>query len=186
MVNFIFIGNAEPLKLQKLDWDSYTFRQKNYDVHRATKTVQLVWKGEKISNEYDEYLQTLPLGPGTVYNALLIKLPAGKSIPSHVDSAQFFKKYHRIHVAIETNPQCLFTVGEETIHMKPFEIWEIDNDSKLHSVTNGGTTDRVHLMIDFKPLKMRLGTHNKFLEFSMVGPPKSFTRKLWCLLRIFR
>ena len=67
MANFIFIGNAEPLNLQQLDWDAYTYRQKNYDVHRATKTVQLVWKGEKISNTYDEYLQTLPLGPGTVY-----------------------------------------------------------------------------------------------------------------------
>jgi hypothetical protein len=32
--------------------------------------------------------------------------------------------------------------------MKKGELWEINNDGKMHSVRNGGAEDRVHLLID--------------------------------------
>jgi hypothetical protein len=174
MFNFRFIGTSKPIKLPDLDFDSYTFRQNTEHVHRETKTVPLIWdsslSGTVITHPmYDyfkEYLDQLSLGPGHVQTAILIKLPASKSIPSHVDKGPFFRDYHRIHVPIVTNPDCLFTVGDETIHMKPFEMWEINNDNKFHSVTNNGTSDRIHLLIDFAPLKLRLSTHNKLLEFN--------------------
>ena len=83
-----------------------------------------------------------------IHTALLIKLPAGRSIQPHVDAAPHFKLYHRIHIPNVTNPKCLFTVGDETIHMKRGEMWEIDNDGKRHGVVNHGSEDRVHLLID--------------------------------------
>jgi hypothetical protein len=157
MKPFIFYGNIEVPEFQFGDWDSYTFRQKTHDVHRETKTIPLIWD-EKLNGEviyhpdypkFKNFLDKIPLGKGYIQSAILIKLPAGKSIPTHVDAALFFKKYHRIHIPLITNKQCFFTVGSETKHLKQGEIWEIDNGNLQHYVVNGGKTDRIHLLIDF-------------------------------------
>ena len=176
--NFKFIGPAPELETGNLNWSEYTFRQDNFGVHKETLTVPLLWNEN--NNEYPPkiirhknyeafkgYLDQLEffLGDGHIQTAILIKLPAGKSVSPHVDSAPFFRYFRRIHIPIVTNPQCLFTVGDETIHMKKGEMWEIDNDNKVHSVDNGGAEDRVHLLIDFYSLKLRVSTANRFLVF---------------------
>jgi len=158
MQPFTYIGKTDVPELPPgLDWDNYTYRQKTYRVHSQTKTIPLIWD-EKLQGEiiyhseypyFKEFLQSLPLGKGYLQSAILINLPAGKSIPLHIDAAPFFKKFKRIHIPLITNKDCLFTVGEETRHLKQGEIWEIDNDNQHHSVVNGGTTDRIHLLIDF-------------------------------------
>ena len=81
----------------------------------------------------------------------LIKLPAGKYISTHVDVGMNFKLSNRIHI---TNDKCIFVVGNEGKQMKRGEIWEINNDMKPHSVHNSGTEDRIHLLIDYKKLKV--------------------------------
>ena len=83
-----------------------------------------------------------------IQSAILINLPAGKSIPRHIDTHSFFKKFSRIHIPIITNEKCYFTVGDETKNLKVGEIWEINNDNQFHSVYNSGLTDRIHLLID--------------------------------------
>jgi quercetin dioxygenase-like cupin family protein len=180
--NFRLIGYAPELSgIENLNWSEYTFRQDNFGVHKETLTVPLVWNENlneyppkiirhKNYGAFEGYLDQLQffLGGGAgghIQTAILIKLPAGKSISPHVDSAPFFKNFHRVHIPIVTNPQCLFTVGDETIHMKKGEMWEIDNDNKVHSVDNGGADDRVHLLIDFYSLKLRVSTANRFLMF---------------------
>jgi len=157
-MNFRFLEtvNVDALesKLSRLDWNEYTFRQTKFNVHKETLTVPLLWNEvpsrqeipHKWYDTFKEDLERLPVS--RIHTALLIKLPAGKSIAPHVDAASHFKLYHRIHIPIVTNPQCLFTVGGETIHMKKGELWEINNDGKMHSVRNGGAEDRVHLLID--------------------------------------
>ena len=161
---FTFYGeiNVDSIvkKLEGLDWDLYQFRQKTFGVHSGTKTVPLLWNEKPnhenitIHPEYQKFendlfsIQAL-LPPGNVHTAILINLPAGRTIPMHVDAAPHFKLYKRIHVPIVTNPKCFFTVGLETIHMKPGEMWEIDNDNQRHGVSNCGDQDRVHLLIDY-------------------------------------
>jgi quercetin dioxygenase-like cupin family protein len=152
---FTFYGKVDVTsileKLSDLDWDEYDFRQRAF-------RVPLLWNEvpdhEKIVEhphfkkfEADLFeIQALQLPPGEIHTAILIKLPAGASIPTHRDAAPH---YRRIHLPIVTNPKCLFTVGNQTIHMKAGELWEIDNDTQLHSVVNGGSEDRVHLLIDY-------------------------------------
>ena len=162
---FTFYGKIDVTsileKLSNLDWDEYDFRQRTFKVHSHTKTVPLLWNEvpdhENIV-EHPHYktfekdlfeIQAKCLPPGRIHTAILIKLPAGAVIPTHRDAAPHFKLYRRIHVPIVTNPQCLFTVGSKTIHMKTGELWEIENDTQLHGVVNGGTEDRVHLLIDY-------------------------------------
>ncbi len=157
---------------ENVNWNEYTFRQKTHEVHSQTKTIPLIWdeklKGEIIYHRwysyFEDFLSTLPLGLGYIQSAILIKLPAGKCIPSHIDSAPFFKKYSRIHIPVTTNDECFFTVGDETKNLKVGEIWEIDNDNQYHSVVNGGTTDRIHLLIDFfRYPDLIISTHSRLL-----------------------
>lgn len=148
-------------KLSNLDWDEYDFRQKTFDFHSQTKTVPLLWN-EVVTDhlniiqhphfktfEQDLFEIQNVLPPGRMHVAILINLPAGCIIPMHIDGAVHFKLYKRIHIPIMTNPDCLFTVGSETIHMKTGEIWEINNHNEFHEVVNRGKSDRVHLLIDY-------------------------------------
>ena len=177
MVNsFCYLGNVIVPSLPdelNLDWNKYTYRQKTHQVHQQTKTIPLIWD-ETLSGEikyhkwyphFKDHLESINLGSlGYIQSAILIKLPAGKEIPPHLDSAPFFKKYSRIHMAIETNEDCLFTVGDETKNLKVGELWEIDNDNQQHSVVNRGQTDRVHLLIDFfRYPDLVISTHSKLM-----------------------
>ena len=159
------------LPLTLLDWDEYTYRQRVHKVHSETKTIPLIWdeklKGDIIYHKnythFKDFLDNLPLGQGYIQSAILINLPAGKSIPRHIDSAPFFKNYHRLHIPLITNEDCLFTVGSETKHLKQGEIWEINNDNAYHSVVNGGSSDRIHLLIDFYETRLLISTHNRLM-----------------------
>jgi len=39
-------------------------------------------------------------------------------------------------------------VGDTEVHMKPGELWEINN-RREHGVVNGGGEDRIHLIVDY-------------------------------------
>jgi hypothetical protein len=86
---------------------------------------------------------------GKILRAILVNLPSGKSIPSHVDSGPSLVYCRRIHIPIQTNEKCFFTVGDDKKNLKLGEIWEINNDKKMHSVDNFGDDDRVHLIVDW-------------------------------------
>jgi hypothetical protein len=165
--NFKYLGllNIETLlkNLEGLDWNQYQFRQISYKVHAETLTVPLLFDEKlqtiKLHRDFGRFIPELEkikiilsekLGNGEFQSAILIKLPAGKKIERHIDRAEAFKMYHRIHIALQTNSKCLFEVDNEIINMKIGEIWEINNDGKYHSVENTGTSDRVHLLIDWK------------------------------------
>ena len=81
--------------------------------------------------------------------AILVNLPSKKSIPSHVDTGKTLVDCRRIHIPLQTNENCFFTVGEEKKNLKLGEIWEINNDKKKHSVDNFGDNDRIHLIVDW-------------------------------------
>jgi quercetin dioxygenase-like cupin family protein len=86
---------------------------------------------------------------GYIFRAILVNLPAHKSIPPHIDSGKSLEIPRRLHIPIVTNPDCYFTVGSISKQMKEGEVWEINNDKRQHSVVNDGDTDRIHLIVDF-------------------------------------
>lgn len=167
--NFKYFGlidiNSLLKNLEDLDWNYYKFRQIAHKVHAETLTVPLLFdenlQSVKIHKDFGKFIPELgkikknlseKLGKGEFQSAILINLPAGKKIDRHIDKGENFKKYHRIHIPIQTNPKCFFEVDNEIINMKAGEIWEINNDDKYHSVQNEGETDRIHLLIDWKPI----------------------------------
>lgn len=159
------ISNIEFLiSTNTLDWETYTYRQTHRKGQSHTKTIPLIWEEnfngikkwdsysifESEINKIEVTLKNI-LGEGIIMTALLINLPKHREIGKHVDSgSEHFFKTNRIHIPIETNDKCLFTVSDETIHMEKGTMWEINNSTKIHSVENGGETDRIHLLIDYQ------------------------------------
>jgi hypothetical protein len=148
-----------------LDWDKWQFRQKRHTTHSQTKAIPIIFDESFSINKFtltenypifkeeilklEKHLLAEIKEDGYIFRAIIVNLPAHKSIPPHVDSGESLEVPRRIHIPIITNPDCYFTVGEISKQMKEGEIWEINNDKKKHSVVNDGDTDRIHLIVDF-------------------------------------
>jgi hypothetical protein len=177
-INYKYIGefdiNSILYKIieNKLSWDDYKYRQERYKDHEETKTIPLIWceKFKEIKkwepyysifkDEIDlieKYLRNNLSNTGRIMSFVLINLPAGKSIKRHRDSnpvGNRFNRCHRIHIPIKTNTECIFEIDGDIKNLKEGEIWEINNVKKLHSVSNNGTSDRIHLLIDWDPFNI--------------------------------
>jgi hypothetical protein len=86
---------------------------------------------------------------------------AGQEIPQHRDYIndskndtflKFSNRTRRYHIPLITNDLSMFTNGDTVLHMGVGECWEI-NKSNLHSVTNPGEEDRIHLIVDMIPVE---------------------------------
>ena len=154
-------------------WDEWSFRQDKHGTHKHTKTVPIVWKDPlnmdtKVYTEDNKYwinyepikndinnLQNLindNLSNGKIESVLLIKLSKNTIIPLHRDSGRYLMSHNRIHIPIITNPDVTFQVSNDIKYLKAGELWEINNNQKLHGVKNQSNIDRVHMVIDWKPL----------------------------------
>jgi hypothetical protein len=152
-----------------LDWDEFTDRQKRYNSeHVYTKTIPIIFDKsfnfnhlkiiptekyplfkDEIS-KIEDVIRKNTNEEGKIMRALLVKLTAEKSIRPHVDIVGFsLVVCRRIHIPIQTNDDCFFTVGDDRRNLKLGEVWEINNDKKRHSVDNLGKTDRIHLIVDW-------------------------------------
>lgn len=152
-----------------LDWDAYTERQNKWGTeHLHTKTIPIIFDKSFDFNhlkiipaehyhlfvdelsKIEEQVKLNTGENGKIMRAILVKLTAGKSIRPHVDMVGFsLVVCRRIHIPIQTNDECYFTVGDDKRNLKLGELWEINNDKKMHSVENFGDTDRIHLIVDW-------------------------------------
>ncbi len=163
-------------KITDADWTADAFRQKTYEVHKQTQTIRLIMDEDGrhrdptyhssyqtykellepveifIRRQFEQTLKAKRLrkkhGRGYFIRMILVKLLADGSIPRHVDQGETLAKSHRMHLPIITNEQNLFSVGDTEVHMKAGELWEINN-RREHGVVNGGSEDRIHLIIDY-------------------------------------
>lgn len=146
------------------EWNEFTYRQKRIEGHGDTQTIPLMFDPEQkvrdIRHKHYEMF-ALHIGrlsghlqatgfPNTVVRANLVKLFANCAIATHTDAGKFLTSSRRVHLPIQTNLGCTFTVGSETMHLSKGEIWEINNTGLPHSVLNGGGEHRVHLIVDVR------------------------------------
>ena len=144
-------------------WYEQVDRQKDYEVHRLTQSIVLLfaevdpWPRMDVTRQPGwERLSSLavplmdsiiarwyPPG-GVIIRAMAAKLLPGGKIDPHRDSHPSFNCGHRIHVPITTNPRVRFTV----------QCYEINN-RMMHSVANKGDTDRIHFIFDYVPADKR-------------------------------
>ena len=77
-----------------------------------------------------------------------LKLGAGAWIRPHRDYQLGIEDGEiRIHIPVATNPRVEFVLNDRQVEMKEGEAWYL-NFNLQHSVRNGGTTDRIHLVVD--------------------------------------
>jgi|SRR5687767_3638845 len=82
---------------------------------------------------------------------LLARLPAGTSVPLHVDRAPYFSKTLRVHVAVESHDQVWMYCAGLAYVMRPGEAWAFNNVA-AHGVWNAHPArSRTHLICDFLP-----------------------------------
>jgi hypothetical protein len=83
-----------------------------------------------------------------VLSVRFLNLQAGAVIKPHRDLELAFENGEaRLHFPVFTNDAVEFFVEEELVRMREGECWYI-NANLMHSVTNNGSSDRIHLVID--------------------------------------
>ena len=101
----------------------------------------------------------------------LLRLNAGAYIKPHRDFRSGYEDdFFRLHVPIITNSEVNFTLDGQRLRMQPGECW-YTNVNYVHSVSNNGSTDRIHLVID--------GKRNEWSDtlFFSLAPEESFLQK---------
>jgi hypothetical protein len=171
MQNFKYIGKIKvdsfKNKIDKFNnklWDSFTFRQKTFEVHKETKTIPLIFDTDfrlnnpTYLNEYKTFKDEFEIienklkeiyGKGFIIRAILVLLKSNSKINRHIDTGKSLSVCHRVHVPIITNKDVLFEIDNEIKNLKEGEMWEINNSEKMHSVVNNSNTDRIHLIVDW-------------------------------------
>jgi len=157
------------LEQDKLAWKEDLYRQEEFDVHRETESIVMLfvdledWPKLKITKEpgwdrlakaalplmNDIISKSYPPG-GTIIRAMAANLLAGGKITPHVDQHPSFHIGHRIHVPITSNPRVRFMINGQPYRFKPGEAYEINNQ-KMHSVMNKGKEDRITFIFDYVP-----------------------------------
>lgn len=96
---------------------------------------------------------TAPYGyaRGAFPRVMLARMRPGGVIRPHRDANPAAKWPHKIHVPLETNDGVTFFTGNTGHHLPVGEAAEVDNMG-VHSVTNAGATDRVHLIFEYYDL----------------------------------
>ncbi|MCP5383388.1 MAG: aspartyl/asparaginyl beta-hydroxylase domain-containing protein [Altererythrobacter sp.] len=79
--------------------------------------------------------------------AMLARLAAGHRIDPHYDGAGSNLRTHKIHVPLFTNPDALFLVRDEKVHLERGYAYEVNNIVS-HGVENGGSEDRIHFIFE--------------------------------------
>ena len=172
--NFKFIKNynindiSEYVKNFSNEWYYNTSRQDTYKVHEFTTSfflyehsntwsdgdsykIELMCNDDELLNLVSPVINELEnIYSGRVGKALFINLGAGKEVLEHSDTGDYLGMARRFHIPIITNPDVIFMINGEKKYLETGDCWEINN-SKPHYVFNGGSEDRIHLLIDILP-----------------------------------
>ena len=109
-------------------------------------------------------------------------LEPSELIPWHFD------KMHtclRMHIPLITNPDVRFVLGNQKIDMKPGKLY-IGNFNYPHYVFNGGTENRVHLLIDaIGPMNLLFDAYSLWVDNLEISQKKlnNYTKSLDVKLR---
>ena len=156
------------LNQDDLAWDEDEQRQVDYDVHRQTKSIVMLfasqsWPRVTITREkgWDriadvanpimaKIIERFYTPEGTIIRAVAAKLAAGGNITPHIDSLESFAHGHRIHIPITTNKLVRFMIDGRPYRFEIGNVYEINNQ-KTHSVMNAGKEDRISFIFDYIP-----------------------------------
>jgi aspartyl/asparaginyl beta-hydroxylase (cupin superfamily) len=167
ILKFPFNFDAEKLKS-----DLSNFASEDWTPHFNTQYYEGDWSGIALRAAKDANVQLYPDPMAAAYEntemlarcayvpevlsafeceieaARFLRLAAGSNIIEHRDYKLGFEDgFARVHVPMQTNNDVEFYLGGVSLQMNEGEAWYL-NFNLPHSVKNGGTEDRIHLVID--------------------------------------
>lgn len=152
------------------------------------------------SYSYTNILSELPLTRvffdkhfPTTRRIRLMKLEPGGKIFWHYDSMESGDYgVYRLHIPVLTNVDCLFHIGWHSSHWVARSLFYADF-SFPHSVTNAGTTDLIHIIIDYEHEFPPPPLYNSYFWDGFPKRLRFLTRHLfqficdaWCMRRGLR
>ena len=159
---------ASVLGLDEEAWLTNSLRQEEFEVHKQTRSVVLVFcdvtSGDLEVSKSDgwdsladvavplmhDIIRRFYTPGGTIIRAMAAKLLSGGRINSHRDAHATFSESHRIHVPITTNSRVRFMIDGKPFRMSIGNAYELNNQ-KAHSVMNSGEDDRISFIFDYLP-----------------------------------
>lgn len=165
-------------------WSALSLRGYSKDSSFITKPIEMSdkWKEEHKDSVF--YMQDTPLFDdfpevrellrpygSELHRVRFMRLkPGGGELERHTDqvdpdSGGSLGKLARLHFPIKTNDNVIFTVWNvngvpEQVHMNEGECWFLDT-RKPHRAVNGGSDERIHLVVDVLTEKV---LHDKLLS----------------------
>ena len=97
----------------------------------------------------EKALSHYPAG-GIVTRVQLARMQPGSVIKPHIDQSPMLVASHRVHLPIITNKGVEFVIDSRPTTMEAGKFYELNN-RLTHTVTNKGSEDRIHLLIDYLP-----------------------------------
>lgn len=149
-------------------WTEQLNRQQDYEVHRDTESIVLLfcdesWPDGEVYQEpgwdrlsevamplINHIIETYYTAGGTVLRAMAAKLKAGGRISPHIDMLKSFRMGHRIHVPITTSATVRFMIEGKPYQFEVGKAYELNNQKK-HSVMNMSKEDRISFIFDYVP-----------------------------------
>ena len=126
----------------KFYWETEYYQ----DLRYKPETQHLIKLSQELAGQIKREL------PGTVFfKGHIVCLHPNGCQTMHVDGPHWQKHAHRIVVPIITNPDAVTQLEDETVHMPPGQLYEM-NVLRQHGSRNLGKTIRVHLFLDYIPL----------------------------------
>ena len=107
------------------------------------------WDWPEVRDVLREIEKLAPVGLG---KAMIVALRPGGSIDWHVDEGPYAQAHLRYHLPLVTNPFAHLYSGGEQAHV-PVGALTFFDTSVLHSATNLGPTDRIHLIVDARKVR---------------------------------
>ncbi len=169
------------LAQDELAWDEDEQRQADYDVHRQTKSIvmlfaSLTWPQVTITREkgwdriaaiaspiMEDIIRRFYPSGGTIIRAVAAKLLAGGVITPHIDTLPSFAHGHRIHIPITTNSLVRFMIDGHPYRFEIGNVYEINN-LMTHSVMNAGKEDRISFIFDYIPTDVAAAQNAEFVN----------------------
>ena len=137
-------GNWSTLQLRSINGGL----ENNIAIHSEAMQENMEYKNTSLLQNCPYIKSVLDFFEMEKLSVRLMKLNAGAIIKEHSDHNLSFEDGEiRIHIPISTNPDVVFYIDNEPIHMMEGSCWYI-NLGLRHRVDNLGHTDRVHLVID--------------------------------------
>nr|BFF35167.1 hypothetical protein BACT7_00290 [Tenacibaculum mesophilum] len=132
------------------EWKAISLYSSNGDASNifAFQNDNSTIKETPIMNDCNYFREVINSFQCPISSARLLRLNVGADIKPHRDYKLGYEDGNfRLHIPIITNNKVEFILDDEQLKMLPGECW-YTNVNYIHSVTNKGNEDRIHLVID--------------------------------------